>query len=236
VAEPLDAARHPLTVVIDDDDDFADFVESWLRHQGLKAVPLGAGPNPVPGILRGRRYGSPAPSSQGKPSESRIELGSLAIDSARRTVEVRGVEIHLTPTEFRLLRYLTERPDRLVGHNELLGTVWGPGYEDDIHLLQVTMRSLRARIAVVTDEPLIETVYGAGYRMASQGDGPVASAVASPVVSAGQGDGPVASAVASPVVSAGQRSWAGSVPPVRSDSEARSGHRPGHLGPHGAAA
>jgi len=210
VAEPLDAARHPLTVVMDDDDGFAGFVESWLRHQGLQAVPLGAGPNPVPGILPGWRDGSPAPRGQGKPSESRIELGSLVIDPARRTVEVRGVEVHLTPTEFRLLRCLTERPDRLVGHHELLGTVWGPGYEDDIHLLQVTMRSLRARIAVVTDEPLIETVYGGGYRMASRGEYPVASA--------------------------GQHAWVGSAPQVPSDPEERSGRRPRHLGPHGAAA
>jgi DNA-binding winged helix-turn-helix (wHTH) protein len=210
LAEPLDAARHPLKIVIDDDDGFANFVESWLRHQGLQAVPLGAGSNPAPGILAGRRDGSGAPSNQGKPSESRIELGSLVIDSARRTVEVRGVEVHLTPTEFRLVRYLTERPDRLVGHHELLGTVWGPGYEDDIHLLQVTMRSLRARIAVVTDEPLIETVYGAGYRMASREENPVASA--------------------------DERYWAGSVPPVGRDPGERSGHRPRHLGPHGAAA
>ena len=210
MAEPLDAARHALTIVMDDDDGFANFVESWLRHQGLQAVPLGAGPNPVPGILSGKRDGSPAKNSVGKPSESRIELGSLVIDPARRTVEVRGVEIHLTPTEFRLLRYLTERPDRLVGHHELLGTVWGPGYEDDIHLLQVTMRSLRARMAVVTDEPLIETVYGAGYRMASRGTNPVSSA--------------------------GQRSWAESGSPVRTDSEERSGQGPRHVGPHGAAA
>ena len=210
MAEPLDAARHPLTVVMDDDAGFADFVESWLRHQGLQAVPLGAGPNPVPGILPGWRDGSPAPRGQGKPSESRIELGSLVIDPARRTVEVRGVEVHLTPTEFRLLRCLTERPDRLVGHHELLGTVWGPGYEDDIHLLQVTMRSLRARIAVVTDEPLIETVYGGGYRMASRGENPVASA--------------------------GQHAWVSSAPQVPSDPGERSGRRPRHLGPHGAAA
>lgn len=209
MAEPLDAAGHPLTVVLDDDQGFADFVESWLRRQGLQAVPLVAGQNSTPGILPPGHDGSPAPNRHGRLFESRIALGSLVIDSARRTVELRGVEVHLTPTEFRLLQYLTERPDRLVGHGELLGAVWGPGYEDDVHLLQVTMRSLRARLAAVSGEPLIETVYGTGYRMARRGPSPSAGA--------------------------GQRSWAASAP-ARGGSGSRSGHGARRLGPHGAAA
>jgi DNA-binding response OmpR family regulator len=100
------------------------------------------------------------------PPNAQVRLGPLDIDPARRTVHIQGVQIHLTPTEFRLLRHIAEHPDRVIGHRELLGTVWGPGYEDDIHLLQVTMRSLRAGIAKVSDRPFIETVYGAGYRVA----------------------------------------------------------------------
>ena len=100
------------------------------------------------------------------PPNAQVRLGPLEIDPARRTVHIQGVQIHLTPTEFRLLRHIAEHPDRVIGHRELLGTVWGPGYEDDIHLLQVTMRSLRAGIAKVSDRPFIETVYGAGYRVA----------------------------------------------------------------------
>jgi len=96
-----------------------------------------------------------------------IRLGPLDISAARRSVRVRAADVHLTPTEFRLLCYLVEHADRVVGHSELLHSVWGPGYEDDIHLLQVTIRSLRARIELVTDRPLIESVYGIGYRMAS---------------------------------------------------------------------
>jgi len=95
-----------------------------------------------------------------------ICVGPLDIDTARRDVRFDGAEVHLTPTEFRLLQYLAEHPDRVAGHKELLETVWGPGYEADVHLLQVTMRSLRARLALVTATQVIETVYGAGYRMA----------------------------------------------------------------------
>jgi DNA-binding winged helix-turn-helix (wHTH) protein len=95
-----------------------------------------------------------------------LALGPLDIDTGRRSVRVMGDEAHLTPTEFRLLCYLVEHSDRVVGHRELLLSVWGAGYGDDVHLLQETIRGLRARIAQVQDCPLIESVYGTGYRMA----------------------------------------------------------------------
>lgn len=100
-------------------------------------------------------------------ARDRIRLGPLEIDAARRSVSILTSDIRLTPTEFRLLSYLAMNAGRLVGHTELLSTVWGPGYADDIHLLQEAIRSLRGRIALVTDRPLIESVYGAGYRMAA---------------------------------------------------------------------
>jgi two-component system KDP operon response regulator KdpE len=75
------------------------------------------------------------------------------------------VEIHLTPTEFRLLQTLAEQPDRVVSHRELLEAVWGAGYEAETHLLQVTIRNLRAKLAVVVPDSIIGTVYGLGYRI-----------------------------------------------------------------------
>ena len=96
-----------------------------------------------------------------------IKLGPLDIDAARRSVRILSSDIRLTPTEFRLLTYLAENDGRVVGHAELLSAVWNPGYADDIHLLQETIRSLRGRISLVTDRQLIESVYGAGYRLAA---------------------------------------------------------------------
>lgn len=170
--------------LLDDAEALADLVEAWLYEQGLKAVPIGRGDGEadVAGISRGTLGVGPGRSGERSSftvwvdalrlargsgeANTEIRVGSLVIDVARRTVHVDEIQVHLTPTEFRLLRYLAEHPDRIVGHRELLATVWGPGYEDDIHLLQVTIRDLRARIALATDNPLIETVYGAGYRMA----------------------------------------------------------------------
>lgn len=98
-------------------------------------------------------------------SGTSIRRGRLLLDPVRHRVQVSGVEIHLTPTEFRLLQHLAEQPDRVVSHRELLEAVWGSGYEAETHLLQVTVRNLRAKLAAVMPDSVIGTVYGLGYRI-----------------------------------------------------------------------
>ena len=94
-----------------------------------------------------------------------IHHPGLVIDGRGHRVTADGVEIHLTPTEYRLLRHLAERPGSVVGHAELLTAVWGAGYRDDIHLLRVTIRNLRAKLAeVAPTRRFLETSYGIGYR------------------------------------------------------------------------
>ena len=96
----------------------------------------------------------------------------LVIDGRSHRVLVDGHEIHLTPTEYRLLRYLSERPDTLLSHAELLTSVWGPGYRDDVHLLQATIRNLRGKLAApAPGRRIIVTAYGLGYRFAPAGAG-----------------------------------------------------------------
>jgi two-component system KDP operon response regulator KdpE len=75
-----------------------------------------------------------------------------------------GRPIHLTPTEYRLLRELAEHPDELLSREDLLTRVWGPGYRDDVHVLQVTIRNLRAKLATAAPKRrFIATSYGLGY-------------------------------------------------------------------------
>ena len=161
--EPSEPAAPTVVIVADPGADGDDSAGPWLPDANGKYADLEAW---VDAIQAGLHSGE----------RDHIRLGPLDISAARRSVRVRDVDVHLTPTEFRLLCYLVEHADRVVGHSELLHSVWGPGYEDDIHLLQVTIRSLRARIELVTDRPLIESVYGVGYRMATcpAGEDPVA--------------------------------------------------------------
>jgi DNA-binding response OmpR family regulator len=104
-----------------------------------------------------------------EPTHRPLRCGIVSLEVESHRVEVAGVEVHVTPTEFRLLQHLAEHCDRVVPHRELLETAWGPGYADETHLLQVAIGSLRGKIAVVSSQPVIATVYGLGYRMMSEG-------------------------------------------------------------------
>jgi len=95
----------------------------------------------------------------------------LVIDGRAHRVVADGREIHLTPTEYRLLRHLAERPESVVSHADLLTAVWGAGYRDDLHLLRVTMRNLRAKLAEAAPaRRFIATSYGVGYRFRTGAD------------------------------------------------------------------
>lgn len=96
----------------------------------------------------------------------------LVIDGRGHRVTAGDREVHLTPTEYRLLRHLAERPESVVGHADLLAAVWGAGYRDDLHLLRVTMRNLRAKLAeAAPTRRFIATSYGVGYRFRGGSNG-----------------------------------------------------------------
>lgn len=94
----------------------------------------------------------------------------LAVDVDAHRVLVSGHEIHLTPTEFRLLVSLARHAGALVSHADLLHDAWGPEYRDELPLLRTAIRGLRARLADASEgTDYIGTEYGFGYRLASVG-------------------------------------------------------------------
>jgi DNA-binding response OmpR family regulator len=98
----------------------------------------------------------------------RLRHRDLVIDLDEHQAHLRGVEVRLTPTEFRLLAYLMEHAGQLVTHHQILGAVWGAGYDTDVHLLRMTIRNLRLRLdAAAPGEAFITTEYGLGYRLGS---------------------------------------------------------------------
>ena len=118
----------------------------------------------VRALLR-RAYGELAASA----GSERISFGDLVIDPDLMAVERDGRRVNLTPTEFRLLRYLAERPERLLSRAQIIEAVWG--YTADIgydRTVDVHVRRLREKIE---DDPAaprwIQTVRGFGYRFAS---------------------------------------------------------------------
>jgi DNA-binding response OmpR family regulator len=93
-----------------------------------------------------------------------IEDDFLQIDRARHRVTVLGVEIALTPTEFRMLEAFAENPGRALGHGQLLDAVWGDRIRgrDEVKLYVSYLRRKLARAGI---DP-VETVRGVGYRYA----------------------------------------------------------------------
>jgi two-component system, OmpR family, KDP operon response regulator KdpE len=101
------------------------------------------------------------------PEEAQIKVDGLEVDLARRTVTVNGDEVHLTPTEFDLLRLLVRNRGRLMTHRDLLMSVWGPGYGDDTQVLRAHIANLRRKIEPPEGPRYIRTDPGVGYRFAA---------------------------------------------------------------------
>jgi two-component system KDP operon response regulator KdpE len=104
-----------------------------------------------------------APGGEEEPS---VEIGGLSVDLAAHTVRRDGAEIHLTPTEFRLLRALARNRGRLMTHRALLTEVWGPAWAEDTATLRTHVANLRRKLEPSGSERLIRTDPGVGYRIA----------------------------------------------------------------------
>jgi len=92
----------------------------------------------------------------------------LEMDLANRQVTRDGTELHLTPTEFALLRELVVNRGKLLTHSQLLRRVWGPGYETETEYVRVYVRRLRAKLEPEGSPPLILTQPRVGYRLAPE--------------------------------------------------------------------
>ena len=92
-------------------------------------------------------------------------VGELRLDFARRRVTRGETELHLTPIEFDLLRYLALNADRVITHRQLLTKVWGEEYAEDTHTLRVHISNLRTKIEPDPARPRhLQTEPRVGYR------------------------------------------------------------------------
>jgi len=95
-----------------------------------------------------------------------VEIGPIRIDQPRHAVTIGGVEVHLTPLEFKLLVELARQPGRVLTHRQLLIAVWGPNAVEQTHYLRVHMAALRRKIEVDPARPQwLLTEAGVGYRL-----------------------------------------------------------------------
>lgn len=96
----------------------------------------------------------------------RISLKDVEVDFVSRQATVRGRSARLTPKEFDLLRYLVTHPNRAIAHRELLQSVWGPDYGDEVEYLRVFVNQLRKKIEPHPAKPrYLLTEPWVGYRL-----------------------------------------------------------------------
>jgi two-component system KDP operon response regulator KdpE len=102
----------------------------------------------------------------GPPGGPVLEIGDLVVDLDKRSVEIAGKPVQLTPHEFELLRVLAQNEGKLLTHPTLLREVWGPAYGDESHYLHVYVSNLRRKIEPDPARPrYLLTEPGAGYRL-----------------------------------------------------------------------
>lgn len=92
--------------------------------------------------------------------------GPLAVDLVKRQVFLDGEDIHLSPKEYEVLRFLVQYAGKVVTHQQLLQQAWGPAHVEDVQYLRVLMRQLRKKLEPSATSPhLLATEQGVGYRL-----------------------------------------------------------------------
>jgi two-component system phosphate regulon response regulator PhoB len=98
-------------------------------------------------------------------AEEKLSFNDVVVDLATHRVTRGGKPIHLGPTEFRLLRLLMERPDRVYSREQLLDKVWGRDIHVEVRTVDVHIRRLRKALGEHGGDDIIRTVRGAGYAL-----------------------------------------------------------------------
>jgi DNA-binding response OmpR family regulator len=97
------------------------------------------------------------------PRPTALQVGDLVLDPATHRVHRGAQEIHLSPTEFRLLEFLMRRAERVVSRNAIVQAVWEFDNEVEENTLDVFIRLLRSKVDRDHSQRLIQTVRGIGY-------------------------------------------------------------------------
>ena len=98
-------------------------------------------------------------------ADDRITVGDIIIDRVAHRVKRQGKEIHLGPTEFRLLDYLMQHPGRVFSREQLLDAVWGSDVYVEARTVDVHIGRLRKALNGSSDGDPIRTVRSAGYSL-----------------------------------------------------------------------
>jgi len=97
--------------------------------------------------------------------EAVIESGPIVLDQDTHEVSVDGTPIELSPTEFKLLRYLMQNANRVLSKAQILDHVWEYDFNGDAGIVESYISYLRRKLDPLTEESLIQTKRGFGYML-----------------------------------------------------------------------
>ena len=103
------------------------------------------------------------------PRPTVLAAGDLRLDPAERRVWRGDAELTLTARELGLLEYLLRRPGEVCSKTEIIDHVWDDAFEGDVNIVEVYVGHLRAKLDRPFGRHAIETIRGAGYRLAADG-------------------------------------------------------------------
>ena len=102
-------------------------------------------------------------------AEELLSFGDVIMDLAAHRVRRQGRDVHLGPTEFRLLRHFMQHPGRVFSREQLLDLVWGHDVYVEPRTVDVHIRRLRKALNEINDNDIIRTVRSAGYALDEKG-------------------------------------------------------------------
>ena len=106
--------------------------------------------------------------SQPENAQDIIKINNLILDTSSYRVEGNGKTIDLGPTEFKLLRFFMENPDRVFSREQVLNNVWGDNVYVEERTVDVHIRRLRKALEPTHHQDMVQTVRGAGYRLSNK--------------------------------------------------------------------
>lgn len=107
-------------------------------------------------------------SGKGSNPSEQIAHGNIQLDTAGHRVLINGEEVHLGPTEYKILHFFMSHPERVYSRGQLLDSVWGQQVVVEERTVDVHIRRLRKALQDYNVENYVQTVRGSGYRFSAK--------------------------------------------------------------------
>lgn len=101
-----------------------------------------------------------------------LHIGDLVVDTIEKTVTRQGMELELSPTEYRILEYMSHRPRSVISKQTLLEHLYDYNWEHHSNVIEAHVSNLRRKLNRASESQFLETLRGRGYRLLASSPNP----------------------------------------------------------------